>query len=188
MKLYVAAGVFLALTAAKMLLPEQLGAARAAMLEQIDRSVDYKAAAAMMTQRLGEYSARLDEILSVSGSATRDPDLELPFAHTAPLGVMAVSAGFGGERAGLELTAAEGESVCAFAGGAVVTAAYDEGYGNYIVLRHDADYETLYARCGRLLVSAGESVSAGQRIALAGPELYFELRENGVGVDPAPYL
>jgi murein DD-endopeptidase MepM/ murein hydrolase activator NlpD len=233
-KFYIAAGIFLTLTALKLLLPAQIGAVRTAMLEQIDRSVDYKAAAATLGQKLEDYSARLDAVLAVPApeetperksdvkpaasavpspaAAPEPPEAEtaaesalLPFDYAAPLGVVAVSSGFGARihpidgverfHYGLDLAAAEGESICAFADGEVVAAEYDDGYGNYIVLRHDDIYETVYAHCSQLLVGPGEHVTAGQRIALAGhtgaatgPHLHFELRESGTPIDPETFL
>jgi hypothetical protein len=55
--------------------------------------------------------------------------------------------------------------------------------------------ETLYCHCSSLLVSAGESVKAGDVIALVGqtglatgPHLHFELHENGSAVNPDEIL
>ncbi len=66
------------------------------------------------------------------------------------------------------------------------------GYGNYIILTHDdAVHSTVYAHLQAVFVSAGQRVSKGQLIGLvgttgssSGPHLHFEVRTNGVKVDP----
>ena len=70
-------------------------------------------------------------------------------------------------------------------------------YGEYIVINHHDGTMTLYAQCapGSRLVSAGQKVSQGQQIMSVGTtgnstgyHLHFEVRVNGVPVNPAPYL
>ncbi|MBV9101572.1 MAG: M23 family metallopeptidase [Candidatus Dormibacteraeota bacterium] len=69
------------------------------------------------------------------------------------------------------------------------------GYGNYVVIRHPNGALTLYGHLNRILVAAGQIVSQGQVIGLlgstgwsTGPHVHFEIRINGIFVDPAPYL
>jgi murein DD-endopeptidase MepM/ murein hydrolase activator NlpD len=69
------------------------------------------------------------------------------------------------------------------------------GYGNYIAIRHSNGFVTLYGHLDRILVSVGQTVQQGQEIGLlgstgwsTGPHVHFEIRENGVFVDPAPFL
>ena len=54
---------------------------------------------------------------------------------------------------------------------------------------------TLYAHCSQLLVSVGQQVTEGQMIAkigmtgyTTGPHVHFEVRLNGVPVNPYPYI
>ena len=70
-------------------------------------------------------------------------------------------------------------------------------YGEYIVINHHDGTMTLYAHGapGSRLVSAGQKVSQGQQIMSVGTtgnstgyHLHFEVRVNGVPVNPAPYL
>ena len=70
-------------------------------------------------------------------------------------------------------------------------------YGEYIVINHHDGTMTLYAHGapGSRLVSVGQKVSQGQQIMSVGTtgnstgyHLHFEVRVNGVPVNPAPYL
>jgi murein DD-endopeptidase MepM/ murein hydrolase activator NlpD len=58
-------------------------------------------------------------------------------------------------------------------------------------LRHASGYETMYGHASRILVRDGDSVQAGQVIALSGssgrstaPHLHFEIRREGKSLDP----
>ncbi len=88
-----------------------------------------------------------------------------------------------------------GEEIYAFAEGTVIAAQQFEGYGNTIILSHEGGYGSLYAHCSSLQVSYGDSVKAGQLIALSGqsgnvtgPHLHFELLRNGLYLNPEFYL
>ncbi|MBP3815778.1 MAG: peptidoglycan DD-metalloendopeptidase family protein [Firmicutes bacterium] len=69
------------------------------------------------------------------------------------------------------------------------------GYGYAVYLIHDGGYSTVYGHNSEILVSAGQFVEQGQIIAYAGstgwstgPHCHFEIRVNGVQVDPLGYL
>ena len=96
---------------------------------------------------------------------------------------------------GTDVAAWTGETVCAFAAGTVLSAQYDESYGWHLRIDHGDGWQTLYAHCSRLLVSAGDSVAAGDAVALVGatglatgPHLHFELTKDGVYRNPEYYL
>jgi lipoprotein NlpD len=97
---------------------------------------------------------------------------------------------------GIDLPAPVGTPVFAAADGRVVYAgAGIRGYGNLIVLKHAGDLLTAYAHNSVLLVSQGQSVRAGDRIALVGqsghatgPHLHFEVRRGQIPRDPMSYL
>jgi len=79
--------------------------------------------------------------------------------------------------------------------GVVLTSAYSSSYGNYIVISHGTGNTTLYAHLSSRKVSAGQKVSQGQVIGITGstgnstgPHLHFEIRENGVIINPLQYL
>ncbi len=67
-------------------------------------------------------------------------------------------------------------------------------YGNYVIVIHGGGVSTLYAHAQKTMVAAGQTVSRGDTIALVGstgdstgPHLHFEVRENGVRVNPMNY-
>ena len=68
------------------------------------------------------------------------------------------------------------------------------GYGNLVIVKHDADTVSVYAHNRSLLVKEGASVRRGQRIAELGdsgtdrPQLHFEIRKQGKPVDPQKLL
>lgn len=88
-----------------------------------------------------------------------------------------------------------GSSVVASSGGTVTKAGWGGGYGYVVYIRHPGGAETRYAHLSKVLVSAGQTVKQGQKIALTGntgvstgPHLHFELRLNGTPVDPYAYM
>jgi lipoprotein NlpD len=88
-----------------------------------------------------------------------------------------------------------GQPVGAAAAGEVVYAGSGlPGYGNLLIVRHNAVYLSAYGHNERLLVREGERVTAGQAVASLGigpgqrPLLHFEIRRNGEPVDPLQYL
>ncbi len=96
---------------------------------------------------------------------------------------------------GRDIAADEGSDIYAVCDGTVTEAGEAQMAGLYVKIRHPDGRETLYCHCSKLLVSAGDSVSAGDRIALVGqtglatgPHLHFELHENGETVDPEEIL
>ncbi|MGN1001308.1 MAG: peptidoglycan DD-metalloendopeptidase family protein [Oscillospiraceae bacterium] len=96
---------------------------------------------------------------------------------------------------GTDLAAWTGEAVLAFTSGTVVTAAWSDSYGNYVVIDHGDGWESLYAHCSSLLVTGGQWVETGETIALVGetglatgPHLHFELTHDGVYLNPEYYI
>ena len=96
---------------------------------------------------------------------------------------------------GLDLASPYGTAIVAANPGKVIIAGYHYSYGNYVVIDHGGGVSTLYGHSSKLLVSKGQTVSRGQRIAnigstgrSTGPHLHFEVRINGKRVDPLPYI
>jgi lipoprotein NlpD len=96
---------------------------------------------------------------------------------------------------GLDFAGSEGDPVIAARDGKVVYSAVGpRGYGQLIMVKHDAIFVTAYAHNSKLLVKEGQSVKRGQVIARMGRteadrvKLHFELRRNGNAVDPVPYF
>lgn len=97
---------------------------------------------------------------------------------------------------GVDLAADEGTPVYAADNGKVIVAEDSgNGYGNYIILDHQNGYKTLYGHNSQLLVSVGDIVAKGDKIALSGntgnstgPHLHFEVHVGDEKVDPQQYI
>lgn len=96
---------------------------------------------------------------------------------------------------GIDYAGNEGDPVVAARDGKVVyAAAGPRGYGQLVMIKHDALFVTAYAHNSQLLVKEGQSVKLGQTIARMGRtetdrvKLHFELRKNGNAVNPEPYF
>ena len=102
---------------------------------------------------------------------------------------------------GVDITGEDcyGDDIVAASGGTVryVEKKYPagEGLGLYLIIDHGGDISTLYAQCSTILVEVGDVVEQGQKIAeigstgfATGPHLHFEVRLNGMHVDPLDYF
>lgn len=96
---------------------------------------------------------------------------------------------------GVDIAVSIGTTVRASSGGKVITAGWVSGYGNAVYIQHADGVVTRYGHLSRILVSVGETVTQGERIALSGntgnstgPHLHFEMRINGVAVNPLNYV
>lgn len=96
---------------------------------------------------------------------------------------------------GIDFRGSVGSPILAAAGGIVVGANYHHSYGNIIVIDHGMDLVTRYAHLSRIDVEVGQSVKQGQRIGAlgntgrsTGPHLHFEVRSQGVAMNPAAFL
>ena len=92
---------------------------------------------------------------------------------------------------GIDIAVPLGSPVRAAGGGVVERAGTDSAFGLFVLLQHPGHYETMYGHASRLLVREGDSVQAGQVIALSGssghstaPHLHFEIRLDGKSLDP----
>lgn len=96
------------------------------------------------------------------------------------------------QHAGIDISAPEGSMIRAAAPGRVTFADSMDGYGKTLIIEHYDGYTTLYGHCSRLLANVGDTVQQGQTIAKVGStgrstgnHLHFEVRRNGVPVDPS---
>lgn len=95
---------------------------------------------------------------------------------------------------GVDLAVEEGTDILAFADGEVYASGESSSLGNYIMLRHEEGYITLYAHCSRVTATGG-SVSMGEKIAevgstglATGPHLHFELHDGELYLNPIYYV
>ncbi len=130
---------------------------------------------------------------------------KIPPTYIKPISGGRLSSGFGGRKAptrgastyhkGVDWSVPKGTTVVASSGGAVTKAGWGSGYGYVIYIQHPDGRETRYGHLSKVLVSAGQTVKQGQKIALSGntgrstgPHLHFEIRINGTAVNPLKYL
>ena len=97
----------------------------------------------------------------------------------------------GGPHQGLDIAVPVSTPIRATGGGRVEEAGTDDEYGLYVLLTHPDGFESMYGHASRLLVQAGDTVRAGEVIALSGstgrstaPHLHFEIRRDGRAIDP----
>ena len=102
----------------------------------------------------------------------------------------------GGTHKGLDIAGNVGTPIVAAASGTVTVAQHSNvSYGNCVKISHGNGVETLYAHCSTISVSQGQYVSQGETIATrgstgnsTGPHLHFEVRVNGMSVNPQNYV
>lgn len=127
----------------------------------------------------------------------------LGFAHTSPI-VAPLTSPFGWREHpvsggtkfhyGVDLGAATGTDICAFADGEVYATGDSSSLGYYIMIQHADGYMTLYAHCSKITVTSG-AVTMGQKIAevgetgiATGPHLHFELHDGDLYLNPIYYV
>lgn len=99
---------------------------------------------------------------------------------------------FGRMHKGIDLGIHNNDTIYAAFDGKVRLTNYEaKGYGNYIIIRHPNDLETVYGHLNKPLVKANQTVKAGQPIGLGGstgrstgPHLHFETRFMGYAINP----
>ncbi|MCR4436378.1 MAG: peptidoglycan DD-metalloendopeptidase family protein [Clostridiales bacterium] len=99
------------------------------------------------------------------------------------------------EHTGIDIGASKGASIVAANKGTVIFAGWNDAYGNAVIIDHGGGITTMYGHCSKLLTSVGSNVEAGDVIAKVGstglstgPHLHFEVRKDGVPVDPMAYF
>jgi lipoprotein NlpD len=126
-------------------------------------------------------------------AASRDSDDELNWAWPAAGPVVAPFDD--AKTKGLAIGGKAGDPVFAAADGRVVYAGSGlRGYGNLVIVKHNATFLTAYAHNQALLVKEDQIVKRGQKIAEMGStdadrvELHFEIRKQGKPIDPTRLL
>ena len=130
---------------------------------------------------------------------------KIPPTYIKPISGGRLSSGFGGRKAptkgassyhkGIDWATPIGTTVVASNAGTVVQAGWASGYGYVVYINHADGRQTRYGHLSKVLVSAGQTVQQGQKIALSGntgrstgPHIHFEIRIGGQAVNPLQYL
>lgn len=103
----------------------------------------------------------------------------------------------GGEKFhyGVDLAVDTGTTVHAFAAGVVDYIGESDVYGQYLQIDHGNGVTSFYAHCSKLCVQQGQTVAMGEKVAesgatgeVTGPHLHFEMKKNGVRLNPSYYI
>ena len=180
---------------------------RNAHREQAQHLAELKRAQSLRLGKLKKEIAGLQA--EIAATASRSAEIGADLRGVSSLGASAsgfawplsgaVTSGYGYRwgrmHQGIDIDCVTGAAIRASNSGTVVTATYDEGYGNHLVIDHGGGIATLYAHNSELYVSSGTSVSRGQVIsacgatgAVTGDHLHFEVRVNGTPQNPMNYL
>ena len=95
----------------------------------------------------------------------------------------------------LDIAAAEGTEIGAFADGVVRYIGESDEFGLYLMIDHANNVSTFYAHCSKLLVHKGDTVTCGQTVALVGhtgnatgSHLHLTILKDNIRLDPAYYV
>ena len=130
---------------------------------------------------------------------------KIPPTYIKPLSGGRLSSQFGKRNAptrgastyhkGVDWATPVGTAVMASSAGTVAKAGWGSGYGYVVYINHADGRQTRYGHLSKVLVSAGQTVSQGQKIALSGntgvssgPHVHFEILIGGTQVNPLKYL
>lgn len=178
--------------------------ARRAAEEQARQEAEARRVAEEEASRAAEDAAAAE----TEDEADDEPDDELPtgdfsISHRPVSGIITSPFGervhpiFGTVRNhyGTDFNGSTGDPIVAASGGVVLSSGWRTGYGNTVVVSHGEGFTTLYAHMSDMNVSAGDQVAGGDLIGWVGntgwstgSHLHFEVRLDGVALDPALYL
>jgi murein DD-endopeptidase MepM/ murein hydrolase activator NlpD len=161
--------------------------------------IEYKNGQAQDTEILKE------EIYAEAVPKIVERGTQIPPTYIKPISGGRLSSGFGARSAptkgastyhkGIDWATPTGTTVYASNAGTVSFAGWASGYGYAVYIEHADGRQTRYGHLSKVLVSAGQTVSQGEKIALSGntgvstgPHVHFEIRINGTAVNPLKYL
>jgi septal ring factor EnvC (AmiA/AmiB activator) len=179
---------------------EELSAAEEAQLEEMirerQREEEARRAAELEARRRAAQLA--GEALPPSAPEGAPGEFDWPVSGpiTSPFGMRANPMGQGFEmHPGIDIGAPMGATVTAAAGGRIIWAKEYGGYGNAVIIDHGGQTSSVYGHLSQIFVAEGQDVQRGQAIGAVGctgrctgPHLHFEIRVNGVPVDPTSRL
>lgn len=154
--------------------------------------------------RKAEEAARLAKVSSRSGSSVYSSAGESIAASGSgfirPVTGGTITSPFGyrssGFHKGLDIATSTGTPIYASAAGTVTFSGWNStGYGYLVIIDHGNGFQTYYAHCSALYVSAGQYVAQGQNISAVGstgnstgPHVHFQVMYNGSPQNPQNYI
>ena len=168
----------------------------------------YHEVTAMITKQNGTEQSReiINEVVLKEPVCKRvEVGTQTPPTYIKPLSGGRQSSGYGRRTAptkgastnhrAIDWATPTGTAIWASSGGTVSVAGWQSGYGYVVYINHPDGNQTRYGHLSKILVSVGQKVKQGQKIALSGntgrstgPHLHFELRVNGTPVNPYNYF
>ena len=173
-----------------------------------EQEAGYHEVTALITKRNGTEESRemIDEVvLKEPVKKIVEVGTQTPPTYIKPLSGGRQTSGFGRRKAptkgastnhkAIDWATPTGTAIWASSGGTVSVAGWQSGYGYVVYINHPDGNQTRYGHLSKILVSPGQKVKQGQKIALSGntgrstgPHLHFELRVNGSPVNPYNYF
>ena len=173
-----------------------------------EQEAGYHEVTALITKRNGVEESRemIDEvILKEPVKKIIEIGTQTPPTYIKPLSGGRQTSGYGKRKAptkgastnhrAIDWATPTGTAIWASSGGTVSVAGWQSGYGYVVYINHPDGNQTRYGHLSKILVSTGQKVKQGQKIALSGntgrstgPHLHFELRVNGNPVNPYNYF
>ena len=173
-----------------------------------EEEAGYHEVTALITKRNGTEESRemINEVvIKEPVCKIVEKGTQTPPTYIKPISGGRLSSNYGGRKAptkgastnhkGIDWATPTGTAVMASSGGTVSVAGWQSGYGYVVYINHPDGRQTRYGHLSKILVSVGQKVQQGQKIALSGntgrstgPHLHFELRINGQAVNPLNYL
>lgn len=165
-------------------------------------STGYREVTAKVKLRNGEETNRevvKENVIKEAIPTIIQKGTQEPPTYVKPISGGRMSSGFGKRwgrmHEGIDWACPVGTAVKASCSGTIVSAGWSNGYGYCITIKHSDGKQTRYGHLSKILVSAGDSVSQGEKIALSGntgrstgPHIHFEIIVNGNQVNPLNYL
>lgn len=154
-----------------------------------------------------EQAGKVDALFMKILRSVSDADVQLPPMNMPVKGVTYPQIGASSGRkmnpfykayvyhTGLDFIVLRGSDVFAAADGTVESTGTSKSMGKTVTIAHRSGYTTTYAHLETVSVNKGAKVSAGQKIGTVGmtgqaiaPHLHYEIKRDGVGLDPIDYL
>ncbi len=96
---------------------------------------------------------------------------------------------------GIDFRSPSGQPARATAGGKVISAGYNRGYGYMVEIDHGGGITTRFAHLSKIIAKKGQSVAKGDVVGntgstgrSTGPHLHYEIRVNGKAIDPMTFI
>ena len=173
-----------------------------------EQEAGYHEVTALITKRNGTEESRemIDEVvIKEPVKKIVEVGTQTPPTYIKPLSGGRQTSGFGRRKAptkgastnhkAIDWATPTGTAIWASSGGTVSVAGWQSGYGYVVYINHPDGNQTRYGHLSKILVSVGQKVKQGQKIALSGntgrstgSHLHFELRVNGTPVNPYNYF